>query len=249
AASLRKFLVIVVLSPVILGIGWWYFHQRSLPDYGPSYREYAYVTNGKSNTVSVIDLTPRPIPSFNVIKSIPVGNNPTGVASNPKKPEIYVVDTASDNVSVIDAQRNAVIATIGVHGRPYFMAVSPDGKRGYVPNSGSANISVLDLEKKIVIATLKVGGSPEIAKVSEDGKIVVVANRADGTVSLVDAEQLKVRNTIQACSQPSDIAIQHDSRKAFVACSGSGQVAAIDLKNDRLLALLDVGKTPVSLLL
>src|SRR5438477_166471 len=33
------------------------------------------------------------------------------------------------------------------------------------------------------------------------------------------------------------------------ACSGSSQVASVDLKNDKLIALLDVGKTPVSLAL
>ena len=34
-----------------------------------------------------------------------------------------------------------------------------------------------------------------------------------------------------------------------MACTGSAQVASIDLKNDKLLALLDVGKTPVNLAL
>jgi len=57
----RKFLLIVVCLPLILAGGWVYFHQRSLPAYGPLYREYAYVTNGKSNTVSVIDLTVRTV--------------------------------------------------------------------------------------------------------------------------------------------------------------------------------------------
>ena len=65
------------------------------------------------------------------------------------------------------------------------------------------------------------------------------------------------------CQQPEDIAILPDSTKAFVACSGSSQVASIalrndggkngdkggDKKNDRVLALLDVGRTPVSLTL
>src|SRR5205823_14332681 len=44
-------------------------------------------------------------------------------------------------------------------------------------------------------------------------------------------------------------AILPDSSKAFVACSGSAQVASIDLKSGKLLTLLDVGKTPVSLTL
>src|SRR5262249_6375050 len=70
---------------------------------------------------------------------------------------------------------------------------------------------------------------------------------------------LRVRATLPVCKQPEDIAILPDSSKAFVACSGSSQVASIGLKNDdpkrgtikddRVLALLDVGRTPVSLTL
>ena len=84
--------------------------ERQLPSYGPAYREYAYVTNGKSNTVSVIDLR-----TFQPAKTIRVGNEPTGIAANAKKNEIYVVNTQSNSVSVIDAERNEVVATIGVH--------------------------------------------------------------------------------------------------------------------------------------
>jgi YVTN family beta-propeller protein len=53
---LRKLLLIVVSIPVFVGLGWLYIHERQLTDYGPAYHEYAYITNGKSNTVSVIDL-------------------------------------------------------------------------------------------------------------------------------------------------------------------------------------------------
>jgi YVTN family beta-propeller protein len=110
---LRKLLFIAVLIPIVAGLGWWYFREQALPDYGPLYREYAYVTNGKSNTVSVIDLR-----TFALAKTIAVGSEPTGVAANSKKNEIYVVNTASNNISVIDAESNTVVATIGVHGRP-----------------------------------------------------------------------------------------------------------------------------------
>jgi YVTN family beta-propeller protein len=110
-----------------------------------------------------------------------------------------------------------------------------------------------------------------MARVSPDGASVVVSNRGDNTVSIIDAKQLTVRATLPVCQQPEDIAILPDSSKAFVACSGSSQVAAILLKKsgpanngsntssakdlatalntDRVLALLDVGRTPVSLAL
>ena len=93
-----------------------------------------------------------------------------------------------------------------------------------------------------VVGTIRVGNSPGLARVSPDGNTVVVSNRGSDSVSLIDAHNLSVRSTIPICHQPEDIAILPDSSKAFVACSGSAQVASIDLKNDKLLASLDVGK-------
>src|SRR6202044_3183959 len=229
------------------------FRPQPLPDYGPAYREYAYVSNGKSNTVSVIDLR-----TFELAKTISVGTSPTGIAANSKKNEVYVVNSGSNNVSVIDAEKNAVGPTIGVHGRPYFIDVSEDGRRAYVANSGSANVSVIDLEKRTVLGNVRVGSAPGLARASPDGATVVVSNRGDNTVSVIDATLLRVRATLAVCRQPEDIAILPDSSKAFVACSGSSQIASIalasshgsgGLTSDRVLALLDVGKKPVSLAL
>jgi YVTN family beta-propeller protein len=249
---LRKILFIIALLPVLAAGFWLYFRERALPNYGPAYREYAYVTNGKSNTVSVIDLR-----TFELAKTIAVGTSPTGIAANSKKNEIYVVNSGSNNISVIDAEKNAVVSTIGVHGRPYFIDVSQDGKRAYAANSGSANVSVIDLEKRVVIGNVRVGAAPGLARVSQDGATVVVSNRDDNTVSLIDVKLLRVRATLPVCQHPEDIAILPDSSKAFVACSGSSQVASIALASsangsstaDRVLALLDVGQTPVSLTL
>jgi YVTN family beta-propeller protein len=117
---------------------------------------------------------------------------------------------------------------------------------------------VIDLEKRAVLGNVRVGSAPGLARVSPDGATVVISNRGDNTVSLMDAKLLRVRATLPVCQQPEDIAILPDSSKAFVACSGSSQVASIALasshgsgavNNDRVLALLDVGKTPVSLAL
>jgi YVTN family beta-propeller protein len=122
------------------------------------------------------------------------------------------------------------------------------------------------LDRRAVVATLQVGGSPGLARVLPDGSTVVVSNRAGNSVSIIDADRLVVRAAINICIHPEDIAIMPDSSKAFVSCSGSGQVAVIALKHavrqekrqtqnendtpaDKLLALLDVGKSPVSLTL
>ena len=127
-------------------------------------------------------------------------------------------------------------------------------RAAYIANSASANVSVIDLEKRMVIGSVRVGSSPGLARVSPDGSTVVVSNRGDNTVSLIDVKGLNVRATVPVCQHPEDIAILPDSTKAFVSCSGSSQVASIQLQSpthpqDRVLALLDVGRTPVDLAL
>lgn len=252
---------------------------QKLPNYPPAYREYAYVTNGKSNTVSVLDMR-----DYMAIATIPVGNNPTGVAANSRKNEVYVVNTGSNSLSVIDAERNRVVATIGLERSPYFVDVSADGTRAYVANAGSNSVSVIDIAGRRVLRDIAVGNSPGIARVSRDGKLVVVAERLGNSISVIDVAKMAVRSTVSVCQQPTDVQILADSNKAFITCSGSAQVAVVGLdvpatessspekpvepRNakrrrpaaaprhdstaqgpDRLLALLDVGAIPVHLAL
>lgn len=235
--------------------------SNEFPDYPSNYREYAYITNGGSNTVSVLDVV-----NLRQDRVIPVGVDPTGVAVNPKRNEIYVVNTGSNSVSVIDAQKKAVVATIPVKQRPYFISVNAAGTRAYVANSGSNNVSVIDLGKRRAIATVGVGEAPGVAAISPDGKTLVVSNRLGGSVSIIDAtanpSSMRVRSVFSGCPGATRIAILPDSSKAFVACSSGHQVMAVQLatppsaikrdvppRKDALLALLDVGKTPIDLAL
>ena len=67
-------------------------HSHEFPDYPANYREYAYITNGGSNTVTVLDVV-----NLRQDRVIRVGTNPTGVAVNTKRNEVYVVNTGSDS--------------------------------------------------------------------------------------------------------------------------------------------------------
>ena len=248
---------------------------QKLPNYPPAYREYAYVTNGKSNSVSVLDMR-----NYSSIATIPVGANPTGVAANSQKNEVYVVNTGSNSLSVIDAEQNKVVDTIGVERAPYFVDISSDGRRAYVADSGSNSVSIIDLQSRRVLRNVQVGKSPGVARVSQNGNVVVAAERVGNSISVIDAQSMEVRSTLSVCEQPTDVEILADSSKAFITCSGSSQVAVVGLSSaqpstgtkalshverrseggkharpsrdfgpDRLLALLDVGATPVHLAL
>ncbi len=228
--------------------------RHHFPHYPSNFREYAYVTNSGSNTVTVLDLV-----NLRQDRVLAVGEDPSGTTANPAKNEVYVVNTGSGTISVIDATRNRVVATIPVHRKPYFISVDSTGRRAYVANAGSNNVSVIDLDKHREIRTIGVGEGPGLAKISPDGDSLVVTNRIGGSVSIIDAKDFHLRAIFSGCPQATDAVILPDSSKAFVACSGGHQVMAIGLaqpksaivqdRSDRLLAYLDVGKTPVHLAL
>jgi YVTN family beta-propeller protein len=240
--------------------------RSGFPDVPDGYREYAYISNGSRNTVTVLDLV-----YLRQDRTLQVGLNPSALAVNPTRNEVYVANAQSGTVSVINAETNRVVATIPVHRLPYSIAIDGSGHRAYVVDSGSNSISVLDLDRRREIAVAGAGEQPGVGRISPDGRSLVVTNLGSGSVSIFsltpyDAASsgapLRLRAAFSGCHGASDAVILPDSSKAFVACSGGHQVMAIGLAaapdswaakqnpalmTDHLLTLLDVGKTPVHL--
>jgi YVTN family beta-propeller protein len=225
---------------------------HDFPQYPANYREFAYVTNGGSNTVTILDLV-----NVRRDREIAVGNAPTGVAVNPVRNEVYVVNSGDGSVSVIDAQKNAVAATISVRRKPYFIDISTDGRHAYIANSGSNNVSIVDLDSRKEVAVVGTGEAPGMARISPDGETLLVTNRAGGSVTLIDGHTYRVRSVWPGCPGATDAVILPDSSKGFIACSGGHQVMVLALerktpatdleKSDHLLDFLDVGQTPINL--
>jgi YVTN family beta-propeller protein len=230
--------------------------SHDFPQYPPNYREYAYVTNGDSGTVTVLDVV-----NVRLDREVPVGQNPVAVTASPTRNEVYVVNSGvkgvEGSISVIDAEKNTVAATIDLHRKPVSIDLNAEGTLAYVANSESNSISVVDLKARQEIAQIGAGEEPVAARITPDGKTLVVANRRGNSVSIIDAAARNVRSIFDGCPAAADVAILPDSSKAFVACSGGHQVMAIALADaksnpgqpDRLESLLDVGRAPVQLAL
>lgn len=224
------------------------------PSYPANYREYAYVTNGRSGTVTVIDVV-----NVRVDREIPVGLNPVAEAASNTRNEIYVVNSGapggSGSLAVIDAEHNRVVATIALHRQPVSIDLDKSGDLAYVANSGSNSISVVDLKARREIAQIGTGEQPDAARIAPDGKTLVVANRGGNSVTLVDPVTRKVRAVFTGCPGAADPVIMPDSAKVFVPCSAGHQVMVIELARpeeglpDRLETLMDVGREPVNLAL
>src|SRR5690554_1960658 len=88
--------------------------------------EYAYVPNGRSGNVSVINTD-----TNEVEYSVDVGADPEGVVITPDGTRVYVTNSYLNNVSVIDTATNNVISMVPVGHNPIGITVSFDGKTVY----------------------------------------------------------------------------------------------------------------------
>jgi YVTN family beta-propeller protein len=200
---------------------------------------FAYITNGDSNNISVIDTAIN-----KVTATISVGSNPIGVAINPNGTKVYVVNAYSNDVSVIDTATNAVAATVPVGNSPQGVAVSPDGTKVYLANLGSNTVSVIDTATNIVMTTVPVGKYPTGVAVSPNGKKVYVTNEGNDTVSVINPVTNAITAMVPVGSEPKEVAVTPDGTKVYVVNYGSRSVSVIDTATDKVTNTVKVGRTP-----
>ncbi|MFP6903723.1 MAG: ankyrin repeat domain-containing protein [Verrucomicrobiota bacterium] len=118
---------------------------------------------------------------------------------------VFVVNTPSDTVDVIDAKSRRVIARIDVGIDPVSIAVRPDGKEAWVANHVSDSVSVIDTDVKSLTYL-----------------------RVIATVQDID---LKTRAT--RFDEPVGIAFA-SNEKAYVALSSENQVAVVNVASRKV---------------
>lgn len=164
---------------------------------------FAYVTNSASNTVSVIAAGSSP----NVVKTIPVGSGPHGVAVTPNSSLAYVVDMNSNSVSVISVASNTVTATIPVGTSPSGVTFTPDSSFAYVTNYGSNTVSVIDTASNTVVATVPGFNGPTQVALTMDGASAYVTNQNANDVSVIATASNTITGTVEVGSSPVGVAI------------------------------------------
>jgi len=203
-----------------------------------------YVVNTRSGSVSVIDTK-----TNQVAATISVRKQPYFIDVDSDGRRAYVANSGSNSVSVIDLDTRREIGAVGAGEQPGLARISADGRSLIVSNRGSGSVSIYEVQTEAA-KPKGVLGLPGILGGKHD--------------SGPKPSLPKLRATFAGCPGATDIAIlpYSPSTKAFIACSGGHQVMAVALAQpadswavkqnpslgiDHMLALLDVGRTPVQL--
>ncbi len=154
-----------------------------------------------------------PATAVDTLGTIPVGTAPLGVAVSPSGDAVYVANSGSDSVSVIDPATNAVTATVPVGDLPTQIAVGTT--RAYVTNRGDDTVSVIDRATSTVVEVLTGFSEPTGIALTSDDATVVVANSGGDEVTLYRT----AGGTSQAVTvglAPTDVAVDPAGTRAWV---------------------------------
>ena len=165
--------------------------------------------------------------------------HPYGIAYDPFNGYIYVADSGSGTVSVINGTANTVIANISVGGRPWGVAYDSSNDYIYVTNYDSDTVSVIN--GTTVIANITVGLGPMGIVYDPSNGYIYVANYYSYTVSVINGATNTVIANIPVGSGPEGIAYDPSNGYLFVADSGSDSVSVIDGANNTVIATIPLG--------
>ena len=113
----------------------------------------AYVPNEGSGTVSVIDTE-----TDAVIKEIPAGKKPRGIATGKSGNSLYVSDQPHNALLVIDLDKQEVTDRIDLGESPEGVGISADGKWVAAAVEISNAVALIDTSTNKRVATIKVEG-------------------------------------------------------------------------------------------
>jgi YVTN family beta-propeller protein len=153
---------------------------------------------------------------------------PTQLAVNAVTNKIYVSNSGSNNVSVIDGVTNAVtnVSTGGI--QPNALSVDSVTNRIYVANQQTGNVTAIDgVTGKLT--TLNVGGNPASMALNPVTNKIYVVNQNDGTVSVIAGAAattpVSTNTTVSADLNPDQVG-SRITFTAYVATTISAPVPA-----------------------
>lgn len=119
------------------------------------------------------------------------------VLKHPIKPIAYVANIGTNDISIIDYEKDSLIKTIYCGKGTEGMALTPDGSELWVSNKFEDSLSIIDTEKMDLTSKLKTGKMPVRLAISPDGNFCVSSNHAEGTLYVFDTRSKEILKKIE----------------------------------------------------
>ena len=205
-----------------------------------------------NSTLDIVVSNSQPTSNISLEGEIPVGGTPVGIAYDPLNSEMYVIDFASDSVSVINTSTDTVIANVVVGFGPSDIVLDPDNSDVYVVDTNSNNVVAISTVDNTLVSSISVGEEPRgIAYDPLNGELYV-SNSGSNTVSVINASSNTVISTIEVGAEPTRLAYDPMNSEVYVVNSGSSAessniVSVINTTSNKVVENISVGLNPSSI--
>ena len=189
-----------------------------------------FVSNEKSNTVSVVDGG-----KLEVVATIKVGRRPRGITFNEDMTQIFVCVGDDNRIDVIDVASQKVVDRLPSGPDPELFVLDPQGHRLYVANEDDNMVSVVDIPTKKIVGEIQVGVEPEGMGVSPDGKLLVNTSETTNMAHFIDTESHKIIDNVLVDARPRVAQFTADGRFVWVSSEIGGTVSIIDAASRKVV--------------
>ena len=160
-----------------------------------------FIANIRSGSATVIER------ATGRVTTVPTAPGTEGIDLRPDGREVWVTNRADSSISVLDTERDTVVAKIESGGRmPIRLKFTPDGREAWVSCAESNAVTVFDARTRRLLATVPVGAVPVGIQMAPDGKRAFVANTNDDLVTVIDVVARKVVATFTTGNEPDGMA-------------------------------------------
>lgn len=213
----------------------------------------AYVVNGESNSISVINLSTNKVDQTIDLASLQnsqgmMGTNmgnmwPYHISLSPDKSKLVIAAPGMD----FSSGNNMMQASSGpadIHSQHHSGSTGSNSSVSTVVMQG--RILVLGAVTGELIKEITLEGMAMSAIFSPDGTELWTAEMmAEGKVLAFDATTYALLNTITVGQMPAEVTFSDDGKKVFVANGMSNTVTVIDAVTKKILETIEVGNDPV----
>ena len=172
-------------------------------------------------------------------------------------PVLYVVQSGSGLVSVVDSGTGSEVARIPTGDIPHSIVITPDDALLFVANTGNPSqsartLTVIETATHRTLADIDVGFGPLDLAVDGNGTRIFVTNSDSRSLSIVEVasmREIKRINLTTVVDGPFGVAVQSDGETVYVTDIDGDQVLVIDTASGSVTATIPVVASPRSLAL
>ena len=147
---------------------------------------------------------------------------------------IYVTNSASDTIDVVDTATNKVVQVIRGIELPHGIAFSPDGVRIYVSNESESVVDVVDRKSGEIVQKVSLSARPNNLTITKDGGRVLVGIRAQpGVVDVINTTSFKRVKSIPVDGSVHNVYVTPDGRYAISGSIENKAATVIDLQSEQ----------------